>query len=197
MPESSMLPPKHGGGGAFIGAALLMLLAMGGLLLFGNSVRRTNRRPRPHPPRARRPQRSSTSHRHPPAARRTGGRGQTHRDGVDDQETSRERSGGLWRHLQGGRVVVPVWRAAGGGRTSPRLLRARTASERDAAGAPRCRRPHRAERRRLWRLDRQRQPGRPEHLQLRVAEFLSGTFPKPNGGCADIQVPIQFKPKTK
>jgi hypothetical protein len=39
--------------------------------------------------------------------------------------------------------------------------------------------------------------GDPSISSCVLQKFRSGTFPKPNGGCVDIHVPINFKPKSK
>jgi hypothetical protein len=191
-----MLPPKHGGGGAFIGAALLMLLAMGGLLYwkFGSSdeppppppLASTNPEPvfdEPPPP--------------PPPIEETVDAGKPTATVSATKKKGPSGPGGCGGACKGNsnpQLASALQGAAGQARGCyERALRQNamlqgkiTVAVRVAPGGAVCSAGIASD-----------TLGDPSVSTCVLQKFRSGGFPKPNGGCVDIHVPINFKPKSK
>ncbi len=195
MPETSIppQPPKHHGGGAFIGAVILMLLAMGGLLYW--KFRGNEAPPAPiatAPPSATAP-RFDEAPPPPPAAEPDAG-------GKKETPTKK-------------RLVAsgpPSCSAVCKG-DAPAALRGALAG---AAGSvrgcyERALRQNQMLQGKLMVSVKIGAQGNACGASLAsdtlgdgavascvLQKFRSGTFPAPIGGCVDVQVPINFTPKT-
>jgi len=190
MPESTTPPPKHGSG-AFIGAVILMLLAMGGLLYWKFSSKESAPQAAlPTPSVAATPQLEEAPPPPPPVEPDAGKKAEPDKK----------------------RVVASTGGGCGTcGGEAPAQLKSALASA--ANGARGC--YERALRQNAMlqgkmlvsvKIGSHGNPcsanmlsdtlGDPSVASCVLQKFRGGQFPPPQGGCAEVNVPISFIPKT-
>lgn len=193
MPETTPPPAKHHGGGAFVGAVILMLLAMGGLLYW--KFGRTPDAPPPAPSAPPAPQAPVFEAPPPPPP-------PAEPDAGKKEEGPRKRLGGSGAGACGGTCKGDV---------SPTLRTQLAGTAGSARGCyERALRQNSTLQGRLVVSVRISSSGSvcsaslandslgdPSVASCVLQKFRSGAFAPPVGGCADVQVPISFMPKTK
>jgi hypothetical protein len=190
MPESTTPPPKHGSSSAFIGAVILMLLAMGGLLYWKFSSKETPTAQLPIPSATATPVLEEAPPPPPPI------------------------------EPDAGKVQEPVKKkvvASGGGgcgtcsgEVPPQLRSALASAANSARGCyERALRQNAMLQGKMLvsvKVGTQGNScsanmvsdtlGDPSVATCVLQKFRGGSFPAPKGGCAEVNVPISFIPKT-
>lgn len=190
MSESTTPPPKHGSG-AFIGAVILMLLAMGGLLYWKFSGKDGSPQPSiPLPSATAAPQLEEAPPPPPPIEPDAGKKPEPEKKKV-------VASGGGGCGSCGGEVPPQLKSALASAANSARgcyeralrqnamlqgkmLVSVKIGSHGNSCGANMV----------------SDSLGDPSVASCVLQKFRAGQFPPPKGGCAEVNVPISFIPKT-
>jgi len=190
MPESTTPPPKHGSSGAFIGAVILMLLAMGGLLYWKFSGKEA---PPPTPPMPSATTAPALDEPPPPPPPIEPDAGKT----PEPNKKKVVASGGGGCGVCSGEAPPQLKSALASAANSARgcyeralrqnamlqgkmLVSVKVGTHGNSCGANLL----------------SDSLGDPAVATCVLQKFRAGVFPPPKGGCAELNVPISFIPKT-